>query len=69
MSRSALLAILLGLVAAPAAAQTINLTTDPACDLDYAHNRVVERPVEVALSNSFGFGGHNVTLAIARWHE
>jgi 3-oxoacyl-[acyl-carrier-protein] synthase II len=49
---------------------TINFTTpDPACDLDYAHNRLVERDVEVALSNSFGFGGHNVTLAIARWLE
>ncbi len=49
---------------------TINFTTpDPACDLDYAHNRLIERDVEVALSNSFGFGGHNVTLAIARWRE
>ena len=49
---------------------TINFTTpDPACDLDYAHNRRVEREVNVALSNSFGFGGHNVCLAIARWRE
>jgi 3-oxoacyl-[acyl-carrier-protein] synthase II len=47
---------------------TINFETpDPTCDLDYAHNRMVERPVEVALSNSFGFGGHNVCLAIRRW--
>ena len=30
-------------------------------------NRKVERRVEVALSNSFGFGGHNVTLAVKRW--
>jgi 3-oxoacyl-[acyl-carrier-protein] synthase II len=37
------------------------------CDLDYAHNRLVERPVALALSNSFGFGGHNVTLAVRRW--
>jgi 3-oxoacyl-[acyl-carrier-protein] synthase II len=42
---------------------------DPDCDLDYAHNRRVDRPVEVALSNSFGFGGHNVTLAVRRWQE
>jgi 3-oxoacyl-[acyl-carrier-protein] synthase II len=47
---------------------TINYQTpDPTCDLDYAPNRMVERPVNVALSNSFGFGGHNVCLAIRRW--
>lgn len=47
---------------------TINFTTpDPQCDLDYAHNQMRERPVEIALSNSFGFGGHNVCLAIRRW--
>ena len=46
---------------------TINqFTPDPACDLDSAPNKAVRRPVEVALSNSFGFGGHNVTLAIKR---
>ena len=44
---------------------TINFSDpDPDCDLDYGHNRMVERPVELAMSNSFGFGGHNVTLAI-----
>ncbi len=47
---------------------TINLTDpDPDCDLDYGHHGVVERPVEVALSNSFGFGGHNACLAIRAW--
>jgi len=45
---------------------TNQFTPDPACDLDSAPNRVVKRPVEVALSNSFGFGGHNATLAIRR---
>jgi 3-oxoacyl-[acyl-carrier-protein] synthase II len=46
---------------------TINqFTPDPACDLDSAANRSVKRPVSVALSNSFGFGGHNVTLAVKR---
>jgi 3-oxoacyl-[acyl-carrier-protein] synthase II len=46
---------------------TINQTDpDPQCDLDCAPNTMVERPVEVALSNSFGFGGHNVTLAVSR---
>jgi 3-oxoacyl-[acyl-carrier-protein] synthase II len=47
---------------------TINqFTPDPECDLDSAPNRKVERKVDVALSNSFGFGGHNVTLAVKRW--
>lgn len=47
---------------------TINFQeADPACDLDYAHAGMVERRVEMALSNSFGFGGHNVCLAIRRW--
>ncbi len=41
---------------------------DPECDLEYAHGGMIERPVELALSNSFGFGGHNVCLAIRRWH-
>jgi 3-oxoacyl-[acyl-carrier-protein] synthase II len=46
---------------------TINqFTPDPACDLNSAPNKAVRRPVDVALSNSFGFGGHNVTLAIKR---
>jgi len=44
---------------------TINqFTPDPACDLDAAPNKAVKRRGEVALSNSFGFGGHNVTLAV-----
>ena len=47
---------------------TINFEeADPVCDLEYAHGGVVERPVTAALSNSFGFGGHNVCLAIRRW--
>lgn len=47
---------------------TINFQgPDPACDLEYAHGGSVERPVELALSNSFGFGGHNVCLAVRKW--
>lgn len=49
---------------------TINRDTpDPECDLDCAPNRMVERDVDVALSNSFGFGGHNVTLAVRRFRN
>src|SRR5260370_42414906 len=40
---------------------TINqFTPDPTCDLDSAPNRAVKRPVEMALSNSFGFGGRHM---------
>jgi 3-oxoacyl-[acyl-carrier-protein] synthase II len=47
---------------------TTNFTTaDTACDLNYSHNQVTERPVRYAISNSFGFGGHNVCLAVKRW--
>ncbi len=49
---------------------TINFSEpDPECDLNYAHNQTVERPVDLALSNSFGFGGHNACLALRRWEE
>jgi 3-oxoacyl-[acyl-carrier-protein] synthase II len=49
---------------------TINqVTPDPECDLDSAPNVMVERTVDVALSNSFGFGGHNVTLAVRGWRD
>ena len=47
---------------------TINqFSADPECDLDSAPNRMVERDVDVAISNSFGFGGHNATLAVRRF--
>jgi len=42
---------------------------DPDCDLNCAPNVKLERDVQVSLTNSFGFGGHNVTLALGRYHE
>ncbi|HEX9755655.1 MAG TPA: beta-ketoacyl-ACP synthase II [Gemmatimonadales bacterium] len=49
---------------------TINqVTRDPECDLDCVPNVMVEREVDVALTNSFGFGGHNVTLAVSRFRN
>ena len=47
---------------------TINLTEpDPLCDLDYVPNQSRDANVEVALSNSFGFGGQNDTLVIRKF--
>ncbi len=47
---------------------TINYRTpDPECDLDYSPNEATDREIEVALSNSFGFGGHNVAIVTRRW--
>ena len=49
---------------------TINYTTpDPECTLDYVPNESQQLTVNAALSNSFGFGGHNGVIAIKKWVE
>ena len=49
---------------------TINLeNVDPECKLDYVPNKPIAHSFDVALSNSFGFGGINATLIIRRWTE
>ena len=60
-----IMSILTGIIA-----PTINLHhPDPECDLDYVPNRAREATVNVALSNSMGFGGHNACLIFKRFHE
>jgi 3-oxoacyl-[acyl-carrier-protein] synthase II len=49
---------------------TINQETpDPQCDLDYVPNVARDEQVEIGVSNSFGFGGHNACVVFRRWDE
>ena len=48
---------------------TINLENpDPECDLDYVSEGKREQKIDYALSNSFGFGGHNVSLVVKKYN-
>ena len=49
---------------------TINLDTpDPNCNLNYTPNKAIEKVTNIAISNSFGFGGHNSVVAIKKFDE
>ncbi|MDD3725679.1 MAG: beta-ketoacyl-ACP synthase II [Candidatus Ratteibacteria bacterium] len=49
---------------------TINYESpDPECDLNYVPNKAIQRDINIAISNSFGFGGHNITLALKKFAE
>jgi len=47
---------------------TINyFTPDPECDLNYVPNKAIQKEIKVALSNTFGFGGHNATTIFKKY--
>jgi 3-oxoacyl-[acyl-carrier-protein] synthase II len=43
------------------------LVADPECDLNYVPNVAIKKKIKIAISNSFGFGGHNVCLVAKRY--
>jgi 3-oxoacyl-[acyl-carrier-protein] synthase II len=49
---------------------TVNLTTpDPECDLNYTPNVGFSKPINIVMSNGFGFGGHNATVILGRYTQ
>ncbi len=61
------LAVAIGALGRNVVPPTINLeNTDPACDLDYTAIEPRERDLKVAMSNSFGFGGHNACIVVGK---
>ena len=60
---------ILGARAGRAAADDQLRGAGPRCDLDYIPNEAREQQSEIAVSNSFGFGGHNACLVFRRWQD
>jgi 3-oxoacyl-[acyl-carrier-protein] synthase II len=49
---------------------TINYETpDPECDLNYTPNKAIDREIQAAISNTFGFGGHNACLSVKKYQN
>jgi len=49
---------------------TINYETpDPECDLNYTPNKAIDKEIRIAVSNTFGFGGHNACLSIKKYDD
>ena len=49
---------------------TINYENpDPACDLDYVPNTARRKDVRIAISNGFGFGGHNAVIVLGKYED
>ncbi len=49
---------------------TVNLDNqDPECDLNYTPHTGVSHPIDVVMSNSFGFGGHNAVVIFGKYHD
>ena len=49
---------------------TINYETpDPECDLNYTPNKSIDKEISAAVSNTFGFGGHNACLSVKKYQK
>ena len=64
-----LVAVTLGIDQSVVPATINSIDPDPECDLDYVPNEPREHAIQCALSNSFGFGGHNACLCVSAYKD